>query len=1378
MLKPQQPALSFLLLTLILIQFPLPASAMLKTEALITLPQGGTQTTGAIRGQVYDADTKLPIAGAIVIARNQDTGLERATVTNAEGVYFVDLLPPGLYTVTGQREGYESDPNAIAIDFQVRVQKTNIIVPPPIALRRAGAAPRVATTPTSPQKPAEEQLVNTSNATRSENFDIRQLTTLPLPGIRTFESLAFLAPGVAPPPQPIGSNIGLGIGAGIGTAGQFSVNGQRARSNNFTIDGSDNNDEDAGVRRQGFASLVPQSIESTQEFQIFTHLWDARLGRNLGSQVNAVSRSGANRIHGTFYDFFNHSSLNARNFFDYTSDNAPPFYPLMAKLPPGVAINGSNQIPVVIRDFDNNFRVKSITPVVQPNPSEGKDLYQRNQGGVAIGIPISKKYFGPLGSDNPTKTFFFGSLERQSIEARQETHFSVPAVAERGFLGTGATGFCLINGSLRSSVNCSGRFFFPTAIGGDSALSLFPFPNNPTGPYGENTFTQVLPANAKGTIFSLKVDHNFILFGPQVTHTLTGRYNFTNDQRQLPSVGGAIFSGLEPHVGTQNLSLSLNSQLSARVANQLRGSYGRTRLRFNAVRDPFLSPSRLVPNDALNGPFLLNARRLINDSLFSNSAFYDHLPSSFGSDTESGLGPIGQLVVTPFSPVGPDVYLFPQRRTNNTYQIADTLAVFRGNHTFKFGDDLRRAQLNSLLNRNFRPQLVFGGVPDLSGAQSFKIRGTGFIQNLSQFGPTPGFISGADLTSIGLPSGSFQALVLPGAGMADTTIGLRSWQYNFFFNDNWRVRRGLTLDYGLRYEYNTVPREVNNRIEKTFRLDGLPAPDQGLTLIQLTTPPGPFFPSSVVFAFDARQLTAALNSSTGPLAALKNFLGGRQTIYDPDRNNFGPHLGFAWDPFAGSTTQTGKTSVRGGFGIYYDVALGSVVSQSRNVFPNFVPANLDINSFFLGNFILPTPDGGSIVINPYFVQLLLLGSNQPIQPGFLTARNTLNMIGVPPGAVQPLLGLLLNQAGVQDLVRKVSLPPSGSGLAFTLPDRKLRSPYALHFNLQVERELFKTYLVDIAYAGTRGVKLTRFRTPNGGLNTSPIIGLDQSSGFLFASALPPLSLENNRPDIGRLNPGLGAYSVFDSSASSSYHSLQASLTKRFSGNYQITAAYTYSHAIDDVSDVFDLAGAFALPQDDRDLKAERGNANFDLRHRFALSTVSNLPFLDRFNNASGAARVLLGGWQLASISTFQTGQPFTVNTSFDVNLDGNLTDRLNTTNGLIVTDNRQRRLIPTVPLTSLLPQVVNANGQVVLKNGAVGRNTFRASGIVNTDLTLIKNFRVKEGQNIVLRVEAFNVFNRTHFGIPVRILEAPSFGSAVNTVLPARQVQFALKYVF
>ena len=146
--------------------------------------------------------------------------------------------------------------------------------------------------------------------------------------------------------------------------------------------------------------------------------------------------------------------------------------------------------------------------------------------------------------------------------------------------------------------------------------------------------------------------------------------------------------------------------------------------------------------------------------------------------------------------------------------------------------------------------------------------------------------------------------------------------------------------------------------------------------------------------------------------------------------------------------------------------------------------------------------------------------------------------------------------------------------------------------------------------------------------------------------------------------GFADIQLIETGGNSNYHSLQTSLTKRYAQGFQFTAAYALSHALDDVSDVFDVGGAFALPQDDRNFAAERASANFDIRHRFVFSLVSNVPGLHRLNDKRGAAGWLFGNWQFSALTTYQTGQPYTVNTSYDVNLDGNLTDRINTLEGL------------------------------------------------------------------------------------------------------------------
>jgi hypothetical protein len=151
-------------------------------------------------------------------------------------------------------------------------------------------------------------------------------------------------------------------------------------------------------------------------------------------------------------------------------------------------------------------------------------------------------------------------------------------------------------------------------------------------------------------------------------------------------------------------------------------------------------------------------------------------------------------------------------------------------------------------------------------------------------------------------------------------------------------------------------------------------------------------------------------------------------------------------------------------------------------------------------------------------------------------------------------------------------------------------------------------------------------------------------------------------------------------------------------------------------------------------------------------------------------KYLFGGWQIAGTGKASSGQPFTVNSIFDVNLDGNLTDRLNTDQGIFQSNDRRRRLLINGDTQSLLAPI----GQ----DGSVPRNSFRAASIIDVDLSFAKRFRILEGQFLQFRIDIFNFINRANFGIPVRFLEAPGFGEAIDTVTPGRRVQLGLKYNF
>ncbi|MBC7909006.1 MAG: hypothetical protein H7Y30_00805, partial [Pyrinomonadaceae bacterium] len=120
------------------------------------------------------------------------------------------------------------------------------------------------------------------------------------------------------------------------------------------------------------------------------------------------------------------------------------------------------------------------------------------------------------------------------------------------------------------------------------------------------------------------------------------------------------------------------------------------------------------------------------------------------------------------------------------------------------------------------------------------------------------------------------------------------------------------------------------------------------------------------------------------------------------------------------------------------------------------------------------------------------------------------------------------------------------------------------------------------------------------------------------------------------------------------------------------------------------------------------------------------------------------------------------------------TDRLNTLNGIIITGDRSQ----PIATQSRDPLVLRNMLAPLFQDGAIGRNTFRSGLVMMSNLAIMKNYNITEGHNLLFRVEIFNVFNRSNFGIPIRTLESPGFGRAIDTVTPSRRIQIAIKYSF
>ncbi len=261
--------------------------------AVLLVSQLLAQTTqGGIVGAIRD-EKGANIAGAKVTVNSPSNGLQRETTAAENGIFRIMALPTGVYQIKAEAAGFATR-TTTGIEAGVdQIRTVDIVL-------HVGAKAEVV------EVQADAALTQTETSKLGEIIDHRKVEDLPLNG-RDFAQLARLNPGVA------SSGGGGGQQGGEGGVSGFSSNGQRSTSNNFLVDGVDNNDSFAGQ-----AAQIP-SIDSIQEFEVQTNTFSAEYGRNTGSVVNLVTKSGANQMHGSAYEFFRNDVLDARNFFNDSS---------------------------------------------------------------------------------------------------------------------------------------------------------------------------------------------------------------------------------------------------------------------------------------------------------------------------------------------------------------------------------------------------------------------------------------------------------------------------------------------------------------------------------------------------------------------------------------------------------------------------------------------------------------------------------------------------------------------------------------------------------------------------------------------------------------------------------------------------------------------------------------------------------------------------------------------------------------------------------------------------------------------------------------------------------------------------------------------------
>jgi hypothetical protein len=930
-----------------------------------------------------------------------------------------------------------------------------------------------------------------------------------------------------------------------------------------------------------------------------------------------------------------------------------------------------------------------------------------DQYGFVLSGPLLLPRFGEGGKrfyNGRERTFFLFNAERYNEEDPQQGFTTVPTLLERqgNFSQSGVTIYDPL--TTRPDPANPGRFIrdpFPGNIipanrlsaVGLNLLNSMPLPNVPGQRFNNLYVTNGAEDSNTFHSYVARVDH-------QISDAQSLFVRFVNNRRDQFAING----------GNLRTGLLIDEQ-----GPLLRENYG-------AVVD---TTRTISPTTILN--VRLGFTRFNQSAYRQNSSPFDATSVGF-SPAFSAARPVSIVPRITFSDPNGNIQEAGSRNPNsnitNTWSVPAYLTKIAGNHTFRIGGEWRRFQVNQL-GGSFN----FGG-----GAFCF----TNQFSARDPQNRSSGGAAFADLL-LGAPSANTQfagcngnANVTQLENISPTTYVSSYWAG--YVQDDWKLTPKLTLNLGFRYDYETPTRERYNRQNRGFALD------QASPLA-----------TAVRNAAGAANCPACANLTGGLLFA---GVGGQpEGAFEPDRNNFQPRVGVAYQ-------LNEKTVIRGGYGLFY------------------YPA---------------AENGGSAgfsVITPFAGTLTGGGANSFIPRADAFSNPFPNGLAQPVGSSQGLLTQL------------------GSDITFVNPNRKI--PYIHQYSLGLQRELPWSTKFDISYVGSASrriltgdqqgsgprnlnvnsaAQIAQFRQDPNFFNqpvTNPLAGLIPGNATLNASTVARQRLLLPFPQFGNV------FFVGENVGTLDYNSLQASLEKRMSRGLVGVVSYTFSKNI----------GALGyLNNQDATVDNARAVVDFDSPHVLAVSAVYNLPFgrgRRFFGDAGRATELLLGGFEYSVIANYRSGRPIGLpgnadligdphgDESFSVPSVPGTTDAY-INNCVIRTDGTVTRFVTNAagqrvqtPCTN--PAFRLRNTTNTLRTSPLRLGDLREPTAATFDMALNKSLNFTESVRFQFRVELFNAFNTPLFGGP----DTGDAGSQNFGVLNRnngqrnipRQIQLGFKFMF